>query len=248
MSDRPGKTTTGPRASVLIVDNDPAIVKSLSAHITREGFEPIPAHSGQEGVHAFLERLPQAVILRDVMPGLSGWEVAQQIREMSDVPILFLSDHKDRASMERALRMGDDYMAPPWSWERLSAKLTALLKRSSAKASHVLIYDDGFLRIDFAHRHVTRQGEPVHLTETEFRLLSYFVRRMHQVLRYEELLANVWDHTYLKAKSHVSVYVGYLRKKIEADPSHPAYIHTERGLGYSFRPRPNALLKTQPAD
>ncbi|MBI3243347.1 MAG: response regulator transcription factor [Chloroflexi bacterium] len=222
---------------VLIIDPDRDVLETVKAHTTRSGFEALGAQNGKEGIEVFLANTPQAIILRDVMPGLSGWDTAQRIREMSDIPILFISDHRDRASMERALSLGDDYMPPPWNWERLLAKLSALLKRYSAEHKNTLLYDDGYLKVDLASRLVSKGGESIYLTDTEFKLLSFFIRRANQVLKYDELLEYILGHTYAKAKSHVSRYVGYLRKKIEDDSAHPVYFCTERGVGYSFKSR-----------
>jgi two-component system KDP operon response regulator KdpE len=224
-----------PSGKVLIVDNDRAVVASLRAHLTQDGFETLAAYSVPDGMRKFVETLPDAVILRDEVPGPRGVEMAWRLREMSDAPIIFISDRKDRFLLERALQVGDEYMAPPWSWEKVSAKLTSLLKRRRSPTDHLLSCDDGNLKIDLAHRQVTKAGQPLHLTSMEFKLLSYFVRKANRVLKYDELLAHVWGHTDPKAKSQVSLYVRYLRKKIEDDPAHPAYLCTERGVGYSFR-------------
>ena len=226
-------------AKVIIIDPDLDVLETAKSHMTRGGFEALGVQSGKEGIALFLESSPQAIILRDVMPGLSGWDIAQRVREMSDIPILFISERRDRASMERALSLGDDYMPQPWNWERLLAKLTALLKRYSAEHKNTLLYNDGHLKVDLARRHVSKDRETIYLTDTEFKLLSYFIRKANQVLKYDELLEYILGHTYAKAKSHVSRYVGYLRKKLEDDPAHPSYFYTERGVGYSFRSRPS---------
>ncbi len=224
---------------VLIIDPDANVLETAKSHLTRGGFEAAGAQSGKEGIALFLESSPQAIILRDMMPDLSGWDTAHRIREMSDIPILFISERRDRISMERALSLGDDYMPQPWNWERLLAKLTALLKRYSAEHKSALLYDDGYLTVDLARRHVSKGGVAISLTDTEFKLLSYFVRKANQVLKYDELIVYILGHSYTKAKSHVSRYVGYLRKKIEDNPARPAYFCTERGVGYSFKPRPS---------
>ncbi len=224
-------------AKLLIIDPDREAASTLGGQLAQAGFETTQASSGREGIQRFLELMPQAVILRDAMPGLDGWDTARRIREMSNVPIVFISDRRDVFSMERALHIGDDYLAPPWNWERLAAKLTALLRRRREEHDELLIYDDGRLTVDFVRRLVARNGRPVHLTDTEFKLLSCFVRKPNRVLTYDELLTQVWGHTHFGAKSHVSLYVRYLRKKLEDDPANPMYFNTEWGVGYSFRPR-----------
>jgi two-component system KDP operon response regulator KdpE len=222
---------------LLLIDSDRETAGQLREHLGRAGFEIVHAASGREGIQRFLDLTPRALIVRDALPGLDGWETAQRIREMSSVPILFISDRRDMFAMERALHLGDDYVTPPWNWTRLAAKLHALLRRRRDDPDEALVYDDGRLAVDFARRRVARDGQPVHLTDTEFKLLNCFVRRANRVITYDELLTQVWGHTHFGAKSHVSLYVRYLRKKLEDDPSNPAYFITEWGVGYSFRPR-----------
>jgi DNA-binding response OmpR family regulator len=222
---------------LLIIDSDRETAGQLREQLSRAGFETVHSSSGRDGIQRFLDLMPQAIIVRDVMPGLDGWDTARRIREMSSVPIVFISERRDVFAMERALHIGDDYLAPPWNWERLAAKLHALLRRRREEQEEVLIYDDGRLTVDFARRLVARDGRPVHLTDTEFKLLSCFVRKPNRVLSYDELLTQVWGHTHFGAKSHVSLYVRYLRKKLEEDPANPVYFTTEWGVGYSFRPR-----------
>jgi two-component system KDP operon response regulator KdpE len=209
----------------------------MAEHLRRAGFAIATAANGRDGIRRFLELSPQAIIVRDAMPGLDGWDTARRVREMSDVPIVFVADRRDVFAMERALHLGDDYVTPPWTWPRVAAKLSALLRRRRDDGDAALSYDDGKLSVDFARREVRRHGEPVHLTDTEFKLLSCLLRRPNRVLTYDELLNQVWGHTHFGARSHVSLYVRYLRKKLEDDPSNPAYFLTEWGVGYSFRPR-----------
>lgn len=224
---------------ILIADSDRKVAEEIKAHLAHKKFErqfePICAYSGQEAIQKFLREFPEAIILRDSMADFSGLDVAHRVREVSDIPILFFSDNKDRYSLERALNVGDDFMSQPWNWDRVAAKLNTLLKRRPTPSNPELLYDDGRLKIDFANRQVTKDGQTVQLTDTEFKLLSYFVRKADQVLSYNELLSHIWGHTYAKAKSHISRYVGSLRKHLEDNPANPVYFCTERGIGYSFK-------------
>jgi DNA-binding response OmpR family regulator len=222
----------------MVIGLEEAVFRPLASALTEAGFqvELQAALSGSE--RAFLERRPDAVIVRDFMPGLDGWNVARRLRELSSVPIIFVSERREVFAMERALQVGDAYLTPPWNWPHLVARLSALLRRAEgAAADDSLTYSDGRLHIDFARRQVSKDGEPVRLTDTEFKLLSYFVRRPNRVLTYGELLNQVWGHTHFGAKSHVSLYVRYLRKKLEERPADPEYFVTEWGVGYSFRTR-----------
>jgi two-component system KDP operon response regulator KdpE len=178
------------------------------------------------------------VILRESLADFSSWETAELIRAVSDVPILFFAEHPDRLARNRALQIGDEYLTPPWRWDLLRARLAALIKRSSGRL-HGLpdTYDDGYLKVDLLGDGVTRAGMPIELTQTEFKLLSYFVRHPNRALSHGVILQSVWGHTYAKAKSDVTLYVWHLRQKIEAIPSQPTYVRTVRGVGYLFSPR-----------
>jgi len=223
---------------ILVADGDVATVQEIQAQLTRLGFEMLWAPNGREIIKSFILYMPDAVILRDSLPDFDGWETARLIRAISDTPIIFISDQSDRLLRNRALQLGDDLMSPPWQWERLPARLAALLKRSPGRISSLPhLYDDGYLIVDISGRVVTRDGKPVDLSNTEFKLLSCFVRHPNRALTYLEILQSVWGHGYLKAKSDVSQYVHYLRQKIEIDPARPDYFRSVRGIGYLFESR-----------
>jgi DNA-binding response OmpR family regulator len=225
-------------ANVMLIDNDAAVVGQMRSHLAQAGLEAVAAGAGREAIQTFLRRPPDAVILRDTLPEISGWEIGELIREISAVPIIFISDRPDRLSRNRALQIGDDYMPAPWRWEWLVARLSALLKRSSAECPMLpAVYDDGYLRVDLQAQTAVRGGVPLNLTSTEFKLLSCFVRHPNRALGYSEILQSVWGHSYLKAKSDVSLYVRYLRQKIEVDMARPSYLQTVRGFGYLFAGR-----------
>jgi DNA-binding response OmpR family regulator len=223
---------------ILVADGDVAAVEEIRAQLTRLSFEMLWAPNGHEVVKSFIHHVPDAVILRDTLPDFDGWETARLIRAISATPIIFISDLTDRLSRKRALLLGDDIMTPPYQWERLPARLAALLKRSANYVPSLPdLYDDGYLVVDISGRLVARDGKPVDLSNTEFKLLSCFVRHPNRTLTYLAILQSVWGHGYLKAKSDVSQYVRYLRQKIELDPERPDYFHSVRGIGYLFMPR-----------
>jgi len=226
------------RGKILVADGDMAVVQEIRAQLAGLGIEMLWAPNGHEVIQSFIHHMPDAVILRDTLPDFDGWETARLIRAISDTPIIFISDHSDRLSRNRALQLGDDLMAPPWQWERLPARLAALLKRSPSQVTLLPdLYDDGYLIVDISGRAVTREGKPVDLSNTEFKLLSCFVRHPDRALTYLDILQSVWGHSYLKAKSDVSQYVRYLRQKIEIDPARPDYLQSVRGIGYLFASR-----------
>jgi DNA-binding response OmpR family regulator len=227
---------------ILIVDCNPHIAWELEAQIAHLGMKPLWAAGGREAIQSFFHDKPDAVILREALPDISCWETAELIRSASDAPIIFLSDHPDRLSRNRAIQLGAEYLSPPWEWDRLAARLPALVEASAGHHPAMINpYDDGFLRVDIAGRAVTKNGVPVELTHTEFKLLSCFIRSPNLPLSHGDILQNVWGHRYLKAKADVTLYVWHLRQKIEAAPSRPTYLRTVRGVGYLFAPQVGAL-------
>lgn len=226
-------------AKILVVDSNAEFAAEMRKQMARGGVDTICASSSREGIQAFVRHIPDGVILRDTLTDLSCWENAQLIRAISDAPIIFISEQPDRLARNRALQLGDEYMTSPWRWEYFVARLNALLKRSAQDCRTApLLYDDGYLRVDIHNQLLTRAGRPVDLTDTEFRLLSCFVRYPNRALTYGDILQSVWGHRYLKAKSDVSLYVRHLRQKIEADVTRPAYLQTVRGIGYIFAAQP----------
>jgi DNA-binding response OmpR family regulator len=159
----------GEAAKVLILDLDRVTAAAIDERLNRLGFKTQFTASGREGIQRFLEVTPQAIIVREALPGLDGRDTARRVREMSDLPIIFVSDRRDVFAKERALPIGDDYVTPPWNWGRLTAKLNALLRRRRDGHEASLLYDDGRLLVDFASRLVAKDGRTIHLTDTESR-------------------------------------------------------------------------------
>jgi len=223
---------------VLVADNRIELVREVKAQLGRLGLESLWASGGREAIRLFLQRVPDAVILGETLLEFNVWDTAELIRAVSDVPIVFLADQPDRLSRNRALQLGDDYLTPPWQWDRLRARLAALMKRTSGPTNTLPDpYYDGYLKVDIGGRAVTRAGMPVDLSHTEFKLLSCFVRHPNLALSHGEILHSVWGYTYPKAKTDVTLNVYHLRQKIEVNPSRPAYLRTVRGVGYLFAPR-----------
>jgi len=223
---------------ILVADGGQAVIREIQAQLSPLGLELLWAPNGREVIKSFIHHLPDAVILRDNLPDFDVWETARLIRAISDTPIIFISDQNDQLSRNRGLQLGDEIMTPPWHWERLPVRLAALLKRApSHSPSLPELYDDGYLTVDICGHCVARNGEPVELSNTEFKLLSCFVRHPNCTLTYLDILQSVWGHSYLKARSDVSQYVRYLRQKIEMDPARPDYLQSIRGIGYLFASR-----------
>ncbi len=224
---------------ILVVDEEPDVVRliSVSFGMQQPNWEVVAASDGEEAL-AMLEREQPALVLLDVgLPDMSGFQVLQQIRLFSDVPVIMLTVHDDELSKVRGLELGaDDYITKPFSHLELLARMRAVLRRTQAlplAQEEPFVSDD--LSVDFARREVTRRGELVPLTTTEYRLLYHMVRNAGQVLTHETLLARVWGREYTDEINYLKVYISRLRAKLEDDPRNPQQILTEHGVGYWFR-------------
>jgi len=221
----------------LIIDEDSRALASLRAELEEDGFAVVAVDDGKEALRTAYNLRPDVIILDIAMEGANGWLVCRRLRYMSDVPIIVLSTNGDEQDVIKALSLGaDEYLTKPRSAQEIRARIRAILRR--AKMSHIRmwesIYDDGNLRIDLTNGAVMREGEVVHLTPTESRLLMYLVSRKGEVVPHRELLVNAWGQEYAEAIDYLSVYIRYLREKVEDDPSNPDYIQTRWGTGYYF--------------
>lgn len=224
---------------ILIVDEEPDVVRliSVSFGMQQPNWEVIAASDGEEALAA-LEREQPALVLLDVgLPDMSGFQVLQQIRLFSDVPVIMLTVHDDELSKVRGLELGaDDYVTKPFSHLELLARVRAVLRRAQVlPLAHEKPFISGDLSVDFARREVTKRGQPVRLTATEYRLLYHLVRNAGRVLPHETLLARVWGREYTDEINYLKVYISRLRAKLEDDPRNPQHILTEHGVGYWFR-------------
>ena len=224
---------------VLVVDDEPDVARLISVGfgMQQPNWEIVAASDGEEALAA-MEREQIALVLLDVgLPDMSGFQVLQQIRLFSDVPVIMLTVHDDELSKVRGLELGaDDYITKPFSHLELLARVRAVLRRTQTlPLAHEKPFVSGDLSVDFARREVTRRGEPVPLTTTEYHLLYHLVRNAGQVLPHEMLLARVWGREYTDEINYLKVYISRLRAKLEDDPPNPQHILTERGVGYWFR-------------
>jgi len=224
---------------ILIVDEEPDVVRliSVSFGMQQPNWEVVAASDGEEALAA-VEREQPALVLLDVgLPDMDGFQVLQQIRLFSDVPVVMLTVHDDELSKVRGLELGaDDYITKPFSHLELLARVRAVLRRTQTlPLVHEEPFVSGDLSMDFARREVTRRGEPVPLTATEYRLLYHLVRNAGQVLTHETLLARVWGREYTDEINYLKVHISRLRAKLEDDPRNPQHILTEHRVGYWFR-------------
>ncbi len=220
--------------TVLIVDDEPQIRRVLRTTLTSHGYSVIEARSGEESLEKIRSEHVDLILLDVNMPGRSGLETCREIRKSSDVTIIMLTVRNAEHDKVQALDAGaDDYVVKPFGSEELMARIRAALRRSTS-AESVPTFISNELTIDFDKRLVTSKGDPVRLTPKEFELLRYLFANQGKPLGHRRLLQAVWGPDYGDETEYLRVFINQLRKKIEPDPRHPRYIHTEPWVGYRF--------------
>ena len=222
---------------ILVVDDEERMVRFIRLNLEHDGFRVIEAFNGSQAIEQIRSNLPDLVLLDVMMPDIDGFEVLRIVREVNSVPIIMLTAKGEEDDRVRGLELGaDDYITKPFSPRELVSRVRAVLRRTEGTSStaHGLIEVDDRLQIDFDRREVFVDNELVKLRPTEYRLLYHLVQNAGWVVPHETLLTKVWGHEYVNDNHLLRLYITYLRKKIEPDPSNPRYIFTERGLGYRF--------------
>ncbi len=221
---------------ILIIDDDPAILKVLGMILEQRGFEVHKALRAEEGLRVAYRTQPDLVVLDIMLPEMDGYEVLRRLRELSDVPIIFLTAVDGPKQSAKGLNMGaDDYIAKPYDVDELEARIRARLRRTTKDTiAEELVFDGGAFRINFISREVRVRGEIVHLTPKEFNLLGVLVRNAGRVITRTDLVTEAWGPEYGDAIDSLKLYIHYLRQKIEQNPQRPKYILTSRGVGYRF--------------
>lgn len=228
---------TSLRPLVLVVDDEKPLRDFVRRNLEVRNFEALTAANGLEALAHFQNHSIDLVIVDLMMPHMNGLETIRRMRESSLVPIIVLSALGEEGDKVQALNLGaDDYLTKPFGVDELLARIKAVLRRAQRPAAAVdgqrLVR--GELVADFERHQVTRRGEPLALTPTEFELLVYLMHEAGKVLRHRDILQQVWGPEYGQELEYLRVYVGRLRQKIEDDPGQPRYLRTERGIGYYF--------------
>ncbi|MFP4394967.1 MAG: response regulator transcription factor [Anaerolineales bacterium] len=222
---------------ILLIDDDDALLDLMKLGLKREGFEVFAAMDGQEGLRVAYDIQPDVIVLDIMMAQMDGWATCQRFRNVCNTPIIMLSAKGTVPDVVKGLSLGaDDYVRKPCSFEELTARIHAVLRRDrmEAQSSWQTVFDDGVLRINLRDGTVKRNGEVIELTPTESRLCMYLVGQKGRVASHKELLTNVWGPECAEEDRYLSVYIRYLRRKIEENPDKPHYIRTHWGVGYSF--------------
>jgi two-component system KDP operon response regulator KdpE len=221
------------RPRVLVCDDEPQILRALKVLLRDGGYEIETAETAEEALDRAALRRPDAAIIDLVLPDGSGTDVCRRLRQWSDMPIIVLSAVGDEDAKVDALAAGaDDYVTKPFGPRELLARLDAVLRRTRGVVDEPIIHADG-LEIDIAAHMVKRDGDPVHLTPTEFELLLALARNRGRLMTHRTLLVDVWGPGYADDTQVLRVHVANLRRKIEP-PDGPRYIHTDAGVGYRF--------------
>jgi two-component system KDP operon response regulator KdpE len=225
----------GAKTKILVADDEPKIRMFIRANLEARGYEVHLAQDGIEAIETAERVLPDVIILDVNMPRMDGIEACRRIREWADMPIIILSIRGDEKDKVRALDEGaDDYITKPFGIEELLARIRVALRRYSGATVAAPVFTAGDIEVDLSKRLVTRRGQVINLTRTEYELLAYLVSNCGKVLTHRDLLHNVWGPEYGEEREYVRVFIGQLRRKIEDDPSNPRFIVTEARTGYRF--------------
>jgi two-component system KDP operon response regulator KdpE len=222
---------------IMIIDDDRSLLELLSDYLGRLGHEVVALADGPQALVALSETAPDLVLLDVTMPRLDGWQVLARIRGSSQVPVIMLTARGDEPDVLRGFAGGaDDYVAKPFSFAQLAARIKAVLDRTSHDPTERAgILRGGDLVVDVDRHRVTRSGDSVELTPTEFRILVTLMERPGKVLSARQIVSAVWGGEYADETGYIRRYVWHLRRKLEPDPQHPRYIVNERSVGYCFR-------------
>ncbi|MGI6259405.1 MAG: response regulator transcription factor [Anaerolineaceae bacterium] len=225
------------KKKILVVDDERGLVKIIRLNLEQDGFEVVEANNGTQAMEKLRTTLPDLILLDVMMPDIDGFTVLKMVREIGNTPVIMLTAKGQEDDKVKGLELGaDDYVTKPFSPRELTSRIRAVLRRgnfSKDEESGQIVIDDR-LTIDFSRHEVWVEGELVQLRPTEYRLLYHLVQNAGWVLTHDQILNKVWGYEYENEPHYVRLYINYLRKKIEVDPSNPQYILTERGVGYRF--------------
>ncbi|MEJ2641169.1 MAG: response regulator transcription factor [Desulfosarcinaceae bacterium] len=224
---------------VLVIEDDPRTAELIATYLKQEGFQPLTAGNGKRGLDMIRAHGPVLVILDIMLPGMDGWDVCREMRRVSDAPVIMLTARGDEIDRISGLTLGaDDYVVKPFSPRELMARVRAVLRRSQPAGGQAAAatLTCGDLLLDPVKKRVVRRGRTLNLTPHEYALLRRLMAAPGRVFSRDELISSL----YPRGETHVvdrvvDVHIGKLRQKIEADPAHPYFIFTVRGMGYRFR-------------
>ena len=223
---------------ILVVDDDPQLLRALRINLAARGYEVHTAHDGHTALRAAAHHCPDIIVLDLGLPDLDGIEVLAGLQGWCAASVIVLSARTDAADKVAALDTGaDDYVTKPFGMEEFLARIRAAVRRSGAapRSSTPVVATEAFT-VDLAAKKVTRDGNDIHLTPTEWGLLEMLVCNRGKLVGHHELLTELWGPSYVTQTHYLRVYLAQIRQKLEPDPAHPRYLLTEPGRGYRFEP------------
>jgi two-component system KDP operon response regulator KdpE len=222
---------------VLVVDDDPAIVRTLAINLRARDYQVQVAHDGRTALEILTEEPPDVMLLDLGLPDLDGVGVLRRLREFSALPVIVLSARHSSDDKVEALDLGaNDYVTKPFGVEELMARIRAALRRVPESGTEARVVTTPTLRLDLGEHVAQLDGVPVHLTPTEWRMVATLTRRPGALVRQADLLREVWGPSYDKESNYLRVFMAQLRRKLEVEPSRPRHFLTEPGVGHRFVP------------
>ena len=225
--------------TILVVDDEPQLLRALQVNLHAEGYQVLTALDGTTALQHAASNHPDLIVLDLGLPDINGVDVITKIRRSSSTPIIVLSARHGSVDKVRALDAGaDDYVTKPFGLNELLARLRVAERRlgTSDGDDQALTVDVGDFKVDLANRKVTRDGAPVRLTPREWAILQLLVRNPGRLITQQQMLTKIWGPGYDGETHYLRVYMGQLRRKLEADPARPRHLLTEAGMGYRFEP------------
>lgn len=218
---------------VLVVDDEPQLLRFLSAALKSHGYRVVTACTAEEGERLALSHRPEAILLDLGLPDRDGLEVVPRLRSWCETPIIVISARGQEDDKVEALEAGaNDYLTKPFGTRELVARIRVALRTRQPLSTGAPVLELGEIRVDLEDHTVTLKGEKVHLTPNEFKLLAALLRHPGKVLTHKQLLKEVWGSANLQQTHYLRVYMNQLRQKLEADPARPRHFQTELGVGY----------------
>jgi two-component system KDP operon response regulator KdpE len=227
----------GEKTSILLVDDDPQLIRLVRANLESVGYKVLPALDARSALKLIDMEMPDMIILDIMLPETDGYELCQRIREFASIPIIMLTAKVEDIDKVKGLKLGaDDYVTKPFNVQELLARIEAVLRRTrdSEEVDSPRNFTCGDIFIDFVQRRVTVRGQEVALTLIEYKLLSQLVSNAGRVMLHRELLTKVWGLEYQDEVEYLRAYIRHLRQKIEENPHQPKFILSKPGIGYIF--------------
>ncbi|MGV9803856.1 response regulator [Mycobacterium sp. NPDC003449] len=227
---------TAPKTRVLVVDDEPQILRALRINLSVRGYQVDTAATGAAALRSAADHRPDVIVLDLGLPDMSGIDVLGGLRGWLSAPVIVLSARTDSSDKVEALDAGaDDYVTKPFGMDEFLARLRAAVRRAAVPDADQPVIETSSFTVDLAAKKVTRNDAEVHLTPTEWGMLEMLVRNRGKLVGREELLKEVWGPAYATETHYLRVYLAQLRRKLEDDPSHPVHLLTEAGMGYRFQ-------------